>query len=254
MKPMASLCLLGILALTNPQTVKARTHTKAPLETNHLVVETPHSILLKDPFGGHYEEIINIGARILQGDNLKIPAFQGKKQGTAPWCWAASAAMMLYHTGLKKDPCTIASEYLRQDCCSWTSKLLGKWDCWKGGDVAGALRHYGMPTQTFRKSHHNAKQKEELVINELKKGKPSTLLLECTNFKDGPGRYKYHAVVVYGASNLNSHPNSLKFLIYDPLTGPTATPVATLDSYKNDHNRGACSYRWHSTLILNPKQ
>jgi len=225
------------------------------INTTQFVDKTKNSILLKDPFGNHYESVTQPGPytglySTTQGDINKLPQFKGQKQGTAPWCWAAAASMMLYSHAIKKTPCQIVSESLKRDCCSWKTKILGDWKCWVGGDVSRTLTHYGIPSYTIPVLSQSPTQKAELVLNELQKGKPTTLILRRTTIPNSKG-FWFHAVVAYGASHFE--PNSkapLELIVYDPLVGAVTVTPQELQAYRNNFDKNGAIYTWYSTIHL----
>lgn len=215
-----------------------------------LVLRSQTDLLLIDPFGGHYEKVTKAGPQQpMVGDNVQVESFRGEKQGTAPWCWAAAASMMLYHKGIDQNSCQIVSRSLKRNCCSWQSKFLGDWACWKGGSVQTALSSYGVDTQTL--SNLSKNEKIASVLDELLNGRPTTLLMENTKFVNRPGQHAFHAIVAYGAKNLpGTSTKPLELVLYDPLTGVTSLPTEQLFKYRNNWEKGANSYRWHSLIRL----
>jgi hypothetical protein len=243
----ALLTAVLITLLCSPPSLLAQ---ESSSEKPPLVLRSQTALLLIDPFGGHYEKVTRIGPQqVMVGDSMQIKNFRGEKQGTAPWCWAAAASMMLYHKGIDQNACQIVSRALKRNCCSWQSKFLGDWACWKGGSVQSALSSYGIPSQTL--SNLSKNEKIARVLDELVQGRPTTLLMENTRFVNRPNQHPYHVIVAYGAKNLPGTSNKpLEIILYDPLTGVASLPIEQITNYRNDWEKDADTYRWHSLIQL----
>jgi len=222
----------------------------SPNPTSPLYSQSGTAILLKDPFGGHYEKVIKTACSSPHlGDTLQIPNFRGKKQGTAPWCWAAAASMMIYHKGIDQNPCQVVSRTLQKDCCSWRSKLLGDWKCWKGGSVQKALAAYGIPNSSAQGSLPALFQK---ILQELQLGRPVTLILQNLQFRGRPGEHPLHAVVAYGAKNLPPSAKPTELILFDPINGVHSVSEAGLSEYKNDWEKDSPLFELSSIILIKP--
>jgi len=244
--------LLVLLAFAPTSLVFAKDSLLLPVpdSVSHLVEKTSTALLLKDPFGGHYEYITeNFLPQPDQGDSVTIPNFKKANQGTAPWCWAACASMLLYNKGIKQSPCEIVSLSLGRTCCSLKSKILGDWECWEGGSVASALSSYGIKSTSKTGSIPEMARE---VLKQLHAGKPAALVVTNKNFYNRPGTYKNHTVIAYGANNLNNSPSEpLELVLYDPVCGVVTASLSQLENYKNDWEKGAPSYRWSNLIHMN---
>ena len=211
------------------------------------------TLVLKDPFGGHFEAVTYPGPNAnyqkenQKGDtnnSIKLEKFQGSTQGNAPWCWACCASMVLYHQGLKKTPCQIVTDTLNKNCCS----LFASPKCWTPGNVQYAINHYGIPTQTLHESSTPLKTKLLEVLHQLKKGQPTVLILLQLG-KPAPNTAGAHSIVVYGIEGLyQKDPRKVKLIVYDPVCGSQKVEVTKLYAYTNGTHSPV--YRWAQSIIL----
>lgn len=241
--------LLLLLGPLKSQALASQNHTELPYSLSE------NTLLLKDPFGGHLESVVQSWpSRFFpahpEGDTpssrIKLPRFRGSTQGNAPWCWACCTAMVLYHQGIQKNPCQIVSETLGKNCCS----IFASPSCWTTGNLQGALLRYGIKTLTESQHHKTLAQKTADIIRELKKGLPTVLILREKSVPK-PGRSGAHSIVAYGVEGLNQpNPRKLRLILYDPVVGSQKVRPAELLHYSNGPQ--APIYHWSSTVKILP--
>lgn len=221
--------------------------------------ELPYSLaqdtlILKDPFGGHFESMVHPGPSprlsppIEEGDTsgskIKLPRFRGSTQGNAPWCWACCTAMVLYHQSIQKTPCQIVSDTLGKNCCSFFAST----SCWTPGNLQTALLRYGIHTQTEFHPDSQLHQRTVDVVKELKKGLPVVLIL-LEKGTPQLGRSGAHSLVAYGVEGLHQpDPKKVRLILYDPVIGPHKVRPSNLLHYSNGPQNP--SYRWGATVKI----
>lgn len=202
------------------------------------------TLILKDPFGGHFENFTDLPS-FSKGDQpsskLQLPRFRGQDQGSAPWCWAACASMVLYHAGLKLKPCEIVSQTLNKNCCDFFMSP----SCYTPGNVQNALRMFQVYTATIP-MQPSLTEATRQVKKELQNGKPVIIVLRPQT--PSKGRTS-HVIVIYGIEGLHQQvAENVKFVAYDPLTGGTKLRPRELLNYSNMPN--GYVYTWSSTVKI----
>jgi len=247
---MRTLTLAALLLTIHPPSYSQAPNSEAP----YTVVDG--TLLLKDPFGGHFEKLVHPRFAAKQplppeeGDNkstkIKVPRFRGSDQGNAPWCWACCVSMILYHQGIEKSACQVVSDTLRKNCCS----LFAPPSCWTPGNLQAALLRYHIPTQTQFHYGQNLRRAAVELVRELRKGNPIALILQQKPPLK-PGQTGSHSTVIYGVEGLyQPHPHKLKFIMYDPVIGPTKVTAKELLYYSNGPQNPR--YRWVASVkVLN---
>ncbi len=149
----------------------------------------------------------------LWADTVEIKGLKSEYQGAAPWCWAASANMVLKFYGIKAKTCEIVSKTMGLSCCG----VLGDKDCWKGGNVRSALAQYGIQ---YKYDELVKNEKDALnpniasrIIKMLRNNQIPLIHLKNTNSKSFD-----HIAVIKAAEDFENF-STLTFKIYDPANG-----------------------------------
>ncbi|MEI6882709.1 MAG: hypothetical protein WCK82_15420, partial [Bacteroidota bacterium] len=69
-------------------------------------------------------------------DEIQVSGFKREFQGFAPWCWAASASMVLHQAGVQvngreRKLCEIVSDATNEKCCG----MFPASRCYRGGSA-----------------------------------------------------------------------------------------------------------------------
>jgi hypothetical protein len=172
-------------------------------------------------------------------DEIQVSGFKSEFQGFAPWCWAASASMVLNQAGVlvngrDKKLCEIVSDATNEKCCG----MFPASRCYSSGSAGRALTRYG---QSYSTTYRDT----QAVINAIRRNRLALLTLQDVN--DPRER---HSVVVRGIRYPESDDNAV-FLIEDPSNGEIEISGADLKAGRYDGDGGFASrYTWTSTFVL----
>jgi hypothetical protein len=144
--------------------------------------------------------------------SIEIKGLKYDFQGSAPWCWASVAKMVLGYHGIKTKTCEVVSAQKGAKCCGLTPVK-----CWEGGNVVDALSLHNI-NYKFELLVDNEKtplgnKVAERIIAMLRKGQVPILRL------NNVASTGLNHVVAVKAAHDYENLKTLKFEIYDPAEG-----------------------------------